>query len=212
MNYMRTITLLGMLAAFALGTGCSHSTQVQQSWKDPELTQIQYQKFLAVAITADGATRRNAEQALVEALPAGKVAPGYQFIEDAESLKQPGQVRAAIQEAGADALVTLRFVSRREELDYVPGAPLPASHVGFNSYWGRVYAPRGTVVVQTAEPIQRTYVLVETNIYDAKTEKLVWSGTTETVNPSSVQKLVQDTVEALKREMVKQGLIPAPVK
>ena len=204
------ITPVLACGALFLALGCTHSTQVQQSWKDPELKEIRYEKFLAVALTADGASRRNAEQALAEALP-GTVVPGYQYIADAESLKQPGQVRSAIQASGADALVTLRFVSRREELDYVPGAPVPSTYVGFHSYWGRVNTPR-TVYVQTMEPVQRTYVLIETNIYDAKTEKLVWSGTTETANPSKMDKLIQDTVDALKREMVKQGLIPAPAK
>jgi hypothetical protein len=52
----------------------------------------------------------------------------------------------------------------------------------------------------------KTYFL-ETNLYDAATEKLVWSAQSETVNPGSIDKFVQDYPKKLIAQMVKDGLL-----
>jgi len=50
-------------------------------------------------------------------------------------------------------------------------------------------------------------VHVETLIYDLRTDKLVWAGMSDTVNPETAQKFIKDVVKAAAKEMKKQGLV-----
>ena len=52
----------------------------------------------------------------------------------------------------------------------------------------------------------RTYT-VETNVYSLKRDKLIWSGTTTSVDPSGLDKLMKASVNAVYKEMKKQGFI-----
>jgi hypothetical protein len=53
---------------------------------------------------------------------------------------------------------------------------------------------------------------IEINLYEFPSEKLIWSGAVESTSPGNVKRMVDDTVAAILQHMVKQNLIPAPVK
>ena len=48
---------------------------------------------------------------------------------------------------------------------------------------------------------------IETNIYDTKDGKLVWSGTSETTNPKDTTKTIADTAKAVRSAMRKHGFL-----
>jgi hypothetical protein len=52
-----------------------------------------------------------------------------------------------------------------------------------------------------------TKVLVETLVYDLRTDKLVWVGLSDTTNPKEIDALIKSLVKAAGAEMKKQGLI-----
>jgi hypothetical protein len=59
----------------------------------------------------------------------------------------------------------------------------------------------------------KTYY-VETTIYDVKSNKLLWSGTTSTLNPTKANETMDDIIAAVKTELNNKGLIKKeePVK
>lgn len=50
-------------------------------------------------------------------------------------------------------------------------------------------------------------VTIETNVYSVTEDKLLWSGISETFNPSDVAKVVNDIADAASRELRRQGLL-----
>lgn len=48
---------------------------------------------------------------------------------------------------------------------------------------------------------------VEVNIYSLKDGKLLWSGTSETMQPRLVETLVKDVAELVSRRLKSEGLI-----
>lgn len=54
-----------------------------------------------------------------------------------------------------------------------------------------------------------TFVNLETNLYDAKTEKLIWSGKSETWNPESDAKLLDEVIKAVIKDLKRKGVIKA---
>ncbi|WP_315822938.1 hypothetical protein [Paraflavitalea speifideaquila] len=52
----------------------------------------------------------------------------------------------------------------------------------------------------------KTYFM-ETNLYDASNEKLIWSAQSETMNPGSIDNFVRDYPKKLVEQLVKDGLL-----
>jgi hypothetical protein len=65
--------------------------------------------------------------------------------------------------------------------------------------WGMTYSA-GTLEVDRV-------VHVETLVYDLSTDRLVWAGMSDTMNPDTAQKVVEDLVKEVGKEMRKQGLV-----
>ena len=48
---------------------------------------------------------------------------------------------------------------------------------------------------------------IQTNLFDAKTEKLIWSAQSKTYEPSSLDDFLQGYEKAISEQMVKDGLV-----
>ena len=73
---------------------------------------------------------------------------------------------------------------------------------GYYGYgWGVAYDP-GYIR-------QDQLVYVETTIYSVPDRKLLWAGVTETINPRDVRRTVGEIVDAVAKNMRKEGLLPA---
>jgi len=49
---------------------------------------------------------------------------------------------------------------------------------------------------------------VDTKVYDAKSDKLVWSAFSKTSNPRNAVELVDDVAKQVRKQLVAQKLIP----
>ncbi|MBC8011186.1 MAG: hypothetical protein H7067_13945 [Burkholderiales bacterium] len=203
MKSLRSLASLLALGALVLA-GCN-SASVEQSWKDPALQKIEFKKILVLAPSTDGAIRRTVEDTVAKSVTGVEVVPGYTVLPDVESTRQLALVREAAERSDADGIVVLRLVANREELNYGAGGAYPVPYATLGGYWGTT---RRTVAYSTPMPTTDRIVVVETNIYDVKTEKLIWSGTTESYNPGKLENLVTDASAAVIAELRKQKLIP----
>jgi hypothetical protein len=48
---------------------------------------------------------------------------------------------------------------------------------------------------------------IEVNIYSLENEKLLWSGTTETMQPRLLETLVKDVADLVSKRLKREGLI-----
>jgi hypothetical protein len=77
----------------------------------------------------------------------------------------------------------------------------------FYGYYGAVYP-----VVYTPDYLSTdTTVRVETNVYATGSGEgeLVWTGTSDTFNPSSADKAIQGLSKVLVKELQKEAVLPA---
>jgi hypothetical protein len=119
-------------------------------------------------------------------------------------------VRRALEQQGYQGVVVMRPVATTQE---VFSSPSTFREPHYGGFWGGYYlygwgmpwpmAIYGPVEVRTA-----TIVSVETLVYSLRQNKLVWGGQSETTNPSSVGRLIQDTARRAARELQRQGLLP----
>lgn len=188
----------GCLLALVLAAGCG-ATRVKTAWKDPDVHLIRFEKLVAFVIVKDEAVRRNAEHEICKRITRVPCVPGFAVVDDADR----GDVDALahhVDAAGFDGAVVLRYLGERVEQTYVPS---PAPLWGYyGTGWGMAYDP-GYVR-------QDQLVDVETAVYAVKDRKLLWVGTTASMNPSDVRRTVDEIVDAIAAELRKEGLIPEP--
>ncbi|HEU4429468.1 MAG TPA: hypothetical protein VFT98_11985 [Myxococcota bacterium] len=199
MHRVLTFGALGLLLS-----ACA-TTRIENVWVDPAATpdSFAFRQVITVAQAREG-IRRNAEDALQRAMRAGpraqagevKVYPSYTLLEDAE-LANVEQARRKVEEVGYDGVVIMRFVSSQQKVTVEP-----PSVRGFWGYYGRavVYDP-GSVRTDTI-------VKLQINIFSLKEDKLLWSGTSRTLNPREVDAVVADIAEAARADLQKRGLLP----
>ena len=92
-----------------------------------------------------------------------------------EQLANREAVQTKIREMGADAVLMTRLVDTKSVQTYIPGQVyvMPSYYYGWGGYYGNVFATPGYTV-------QDEYAFLETNVYDVKTEQLIWSARSET--------------------------------
>ncbi|RRJ97123.1 hypothetical protein Ga0100231_005900 [Opitutaceae bacterium TAV4] len=196
------------ISSLALLSGCN-SAKVDNTWKSADVQTLSFKRVLIVATVADGPRRRAVEDTVRSAVKNAEVVPSHTIVADVNELKSVENLEAAARKIGADGIVVMRPVADRTELKYTPGNVYPDAYASLRDYWGPAYA---TMPLYSDEGRRLAYtnrfIMIETNIYEASNGKLLWSGTTELVNPGSIENLVQETVAALHKELRRQRLVP----
>ncbi len=184
--------------------GCTPSTTLKSSWRDPD-TQVkmgQFSKVLVVAFVKNESSRRIVEDDLAKLLKS-KGIPSYQYLGQNSKLTET-ELAAKIQEDSFDGAIVMRLIDTEKETEYVPGTgTYPSYYGGFGSYYGRAYGGYYDPGYYKENKIYS----VETNLYSLKTNKLIWSGVTNTVNPTDIDKTIGDIAKVITEEMKKQGFL-----
>jgi hypothetical protein len=190
---------MALLAFAAFLSACS-STHIVTEWHDPSITQLRFTKVLALCISKEESLRRAAEGELCTQMPSVECKPSYLVIPDAMRDK-PEEAKALVQRAGFDGAVVIRVVDTREKVTYRPPSYGP-------SLWG-YYGYAWPVAYDPGYYRSDTILRLETSIYSVTRDALLWVGTTETVNPKSMPKVVEEVAKAVRAELVSEKLIPA---
>ncbi len=131
----------------------------------------------------------------MQAVPTYRIAPK-------EELRSADSAKGWFEKANVEGVLALRPVSNEKRLRYtasVWASPTYSSLWGYYGYgWGSVYIP-GSVD-------RETLVTVETLIYSVPRNQLLWAAVSETTNPKSLQRFIEDLVKESVKELHKQGL------
>jgi len=198
-----SVVVIGLMA------GCSSSTQIVKSWIDPSLngaTVQAYNKVLVIAQLKDDSSRRIAEDKIVASSPRGNFVASYNYL-------KPGQqdhnlVGGELLKEGIEAIILMRLTDISKSTDYVPGTSYYGGWGrGYGYYGGYGYGYGGSMYGSPGYYEENKTYFVETNIYDVKSNKLIWSGTTSTLNPTKANESIDEIILAVKTELTTKGLI-----
>lgn len=198
-----TFLKIGILGILLFMISCGPSTVLQRTWKDPSFTADSkpFKKVMVIARIKDETINRTAEDKIVAQMRAGTAIPSYSYLQSKDTI--PSLVDSKLKKDGFDGIVIMNLIGVDKSVDVRPGG-----YGGYYSpyYYGGYYGYNAPYVVEN-----ETFV-VETKIYSLESGKLLWSGTTATLNPTSLTKTIDDIIAANRAEMVKQGLIHQPEK
>ncbi len=192
----------GVMAAVAL----SAASPLKSSWRniDPAATPVS--KIIVIGFTRDVATRRTAEDALSAEIRkvGGTAEPSYTVFpwdlpKEAEALKEK------VAAAGFDGAVVVRVAGVSQEQSWDPGfvSVMPAYYASPWSYWGHWYPYAWDPGYLRTD----TTVRIEIVAYSVSAGVMVWTGLTESTNPGSVRRLVQDVAAAVGAELKKRNVV-----
>ena len=133
----------------------------------------------------------------VEAVTSSAVLP----IDDDPKLEKAAIIEV-VDQLGADTVAITRPVGFAESEVFSRERPrFYYNYYGFYNYaWGYVSWP--TIYGEDVE------FDLETRLYDVKTETLIWAGETKTTNPKTTGEAIGQVVEAVMKELQKNGLLP----
>ena len=198
----------------AMATNGWAVTKLKTSWQNPKFTGSHYKTILVIGMSNNLETRADFEVAL-----AGKITrPGIAAIAGTDILLRPTAekldltyLREQIKAYHVDAVVVSRLVKDKTVITSVPGeAYFLPYYNSFYGYYGAVYP----VVYSPGYLKKERTVRVETNFY-AVTEpdgELVWTGMSDTFNPGSVHKAINQLVRLVVNELEKADILPKPEK
>jgi hypothetical protein len=181
------------LCLMALMIACSPSTQITKSWTDPSWKQgvVPFKKVLVVAILKDDASRRIAEDKIVASITRVTAVQSYNYIKPADTVG--GKLDEKLKKDGFDGIILMRLTNVDKSVSYNQGS-------SYGGWYGYRYSSPGYYSED------KTFY-VETNFYALEGNKLMWTGTTSTLNPTQLDKTLDDIIAAIRTELYSKGLI-----
>jgi len=184
--------------------GCSPSTQIVKSWQEPNAT-IQtnvVNKVLVIAMVKDEVSRRVIEENLVKRLGSNAIS-SYTFITP-DLLKEANgdKFMEKLKQDKYNYVLLMRLADVQKETTYVPGTT-----TGFYGGYGRFYGYGAGMYSSPGYYTTDKNYFIETTVYSVDPDKLLWTGTTETVNPTKIDKTVNDIADVVSDKMRKDGFL-----
>ncbi len=168
--------------------------QVNEAYKGKPVSNI-----LVIAITGNEASRRSFEQKFVARLKSA----GVEAISSEEAIPMPPDLKlkkemilSAVNQFGNDAVIITHLIDREVKEVYTRGG---TARGGYYSYYSRHAAPGYAST-------SKTYRL-ETNLYDVKTENLIWSVQSKTFSKDSKDQMINDVIKVVVDDLQSNKLI-----
>jgi hypothetical protein len=194
---------LSLFVGIALAS-CTPSTLLVKSWSDPvaTVTPGPGNKTLILAMVKDEGSRRIIEDELAKRMK-GSAVVSYSFLVP-EILNQANvdYLAQKLKEGNYTHVLMMRLANVEEETSYVPGT----TSVYYGGY-GRYYSYGAGYYTNPGYYTTDKNYFVETTVFSVEPDKLLWTGTTKTVNPSRVERTVNDIADAVVEKMKSDGFL-----
>ena len=183
-----------------LAAGCSSSTSIVNSWKEPGATYTpeQFKKVLILVMAKSEEARKAAEDQIASDYKALNVS--YPLFTNKQLGEDTLKVKNMVKEQGYDAILVMRLITTKAKSTFVQGGHNQAyTHNGIYYY--------GDYLNAGGYATDLNYI-VASNFFSLKDEKLLWSGVTETANPKKLDKLVNQFAGEVIYKMKEYKFIP----
>jgi|PlaIllAssembly_1097288.scaffolds.fasta_scaffold16940_3 hypothetical protein len=209
------LLLLALLPALS---GCA-STKVREVWRD-EAYGGHPKSVLVVAVMKNLTVQRQFESEFAKRLKERgiKAVESFRVLPDGVALEGDAgreAVVAAIKEQGIDAVLLTRVTGRRTQKEEIPGMTITAGYgypyAGAGAWGG--YAGVGYTFGGPSKPTTQGYshetmfLDIETHLFDAKAEKLIWGARSETRVAGPPQEQIVPYVENVCRILLHEPFL-----
>jgi hypothetical protein len=206
----RVLVIVIVLVAAVLLFGTS--SKLIMSWKNPAYSAPnKFHRVLALGLSDKTVVRADFEDALAAELSRkGYAVPGNTILlRPAGTQLDLNYLREQIRAQRIEAVVVSRLIKVDQTVTYVPGTAYFAPYAYYNNFYG-YYGTLYPVLYSPGYLQKEKKVRVETNVYfvnGAPDGQLVWTGITDTLNPSNVHKVIRGLVDLVVTKMQKDDVL-----
>jgi len=183
-----------LLLCFLVMTGCA-ATRIQQVWRDESYQGGRLGSVLVIVLVSNPTARMKFESEFVKHFKQRgiKAVESFRSLE-METLTGKGARDAVVETmraSGYDAVLLTRVVDRDTKEDIIPGMTITTGFGYAGSYAGASYVFSGPSAPTTqGYSHEREFLGLETSLFSASTEKLIWSARSETrITTSAVEEI-----------------------
>jgi hypothetical protein len=210
LKYYRTLATISLFLLFL--NSCT-PTKLIDAWKDKSYTGGTLKSVMVLGVSNNPRNRKMFEEVFskqfeghgVEAVTSFEAIPKDVKL-DKENIKSHKEIiKAAAIERGVEAILVTHLVAVEEKEVYHPPTYelSPQYYHGFGDYYtvifDHVYTP--------GYYSQHKYISLESNLYDINTEKLIWSASSKTTDPESVNEIIESLCKEVMKSLRKNGLV-----
>ena len=207
---MRRIILLLTAVLLAAGVAAHAKTKLVASLVSPGYAGHRFHKVLVIGMSSNVGVRADFEDDMSAALARDgiEVVPGHTILLRPEGSKPDlDYLKTQVREHHIEAIVVSRLVKVDKTVTFVPGSSYMVPYPYYNSFYG--YYPMAYTQVYTPDYLREDHkVRVETNLYSTSTAEaeLVWTGLSDSFNPDSPAKVIEQVVKLTVKDLEKQGI------
>lgn len=209
----RSLILIAL--ALSLAACSSTGTKFVSDWANPDFKGKTLEDVMVIGVSEKDGARRMFEGSLAaEFQKAGVNAVQSVTLLPTTSMLTKEDVEKVLKEQNIDAVIVTRLLDISQTENYVPPSTTVVGGYGYpgygGAYYGSYYGYYSTSYSTVTSPgytYTETTVSLETNLYDASTEALVWSGQSATFNPDSVQDVVTPTAKQIVDHLIQNGFV-----
>lgn len=212
---MKNLIKISFILSLTIFSACGTSTLVTGSWRKPNATANNYKRIFVSAITSNIPAKEGVENGLAEQLQQRGLTviksidafpPNYSD----QDRRNKTMVMDKIMATHPDAILTIALIDKDNETHYVRnggGYFNPGFRFGYyNNFWN-YYNNWSPYLYDPGYYVQDKVYYLETNLYDGKSEQLIWSAQSKTYNPSGIDSFLKGYLKSITKQMVKDGLI-----
>jgi hypothetical protein len=205
------IWALSFCALAVLPVANAKAVKLLVSWKNPDYSGHKPRRILVIGMSENPEIRADFEDDLSSAIASDglEAVPGNSVLFRPHSAEMdPDYLKGQIRDFKIDAVLVSRLVKVDKKTTYIPGHSYAVPYAYYHSFYGYY----GTVYRQVYTPDylrEDTTVRVETNFYAANASdgELIWTGTSDSFNPKSAQKVIDGVVKLIVKELKKQEIL-----
>lgn len=205
---------LSLIALFAFGLQGCYSTNISASWMADTHEAQKYKKLLVIGMSTNVAARATVEDELVyymrlkgiNAIAASSVLPP-----DRSIVSEPQEVqKGKLQEEGFDGIFAISLRERKESTKYVQGSSSYAPTSFYGGYYGSFYSYYPYMYSNVYQPgyyVASETILLNSSLFNVETGELLWSGQSETTDPSSLDNFANSYARSMTTHLLKRKII-----
>jgi hypothetical protein len=183
---------------------CGPSTQIVKSWSDPAavVQKDPLNKILIIALVKDEASRRVIEDQMAKRIQSTSVVSYSFLVPEILTKANEAYLTQKLKEGNYTHVLLMRLGNVETETSYVPGT----TSVYYGGY-GRYYGYGASYYSNPGYYTTDKNYFVETTVFSVNPDKLLWTGTTKTINPKNVEKTVNEIADVVAAKMKSDGFL-----
>lgn len=205
---MKTLQIAFLLFLCTLFGSCS-ANRLLSSWNDPSFVEHSMATVLIVGIAKDETKRRIYEDTFADSLARTNTPSVASYTVSKQSIEPTKEaLENAIKKTAAKTVLITHMISEGEKGFYQPSnrtieTNSYSNYGGLYSYYPFIY----NAVYSSGSYQSSTKVILETNLYDVETEKLIWSARSESIDPVMTRKFYQQLIDLFLNDLSKKNLL-----